>query len=250
MNTIRFTSVLNPDKYGFQFEPSSTEHFDRCYRTANILSYHAFYFETMGDGRTQHTPLSPVASIDLHTDFMLSLAAHLAEHPEDYGYELAGFFGYGMPGRETAEFLASVKQPKETDPTTYYSVDQCKVSRQADKRHDKRWFELTRYPFELYYELDRLVSLWHNGQQGRTLTISEWFGLYFALADGLNKSVSFHQSDSLQKQTAEETLQAARVLRELIKSLEAQASAKNSLAICIGNHKRGVYEQTATQKAA
>jgi len=249
---IRFESVLNPDKYGYAFESSgTTELWDICYRTRNILSYHSFYFETLGDGRTQHTPLMPVASLELHLDWMLSLANHLSAHPEDYGYELRGFFGYSMPNVETAQFLASIKEPKETDPAVYYSINELKVSKSENKRHDKRWFKLPSDPFKLYYELDRYVSLWNQGQDARTLTPIEWFGLYFSLADGLNKCVSFHASDSLQKWTNEETFKTARVLRELIFALDSTQRARHNVESITGNHLRAKAAiQTATQVAA
>lgn len=249
MNSIRFTSILNPEKYGFQFEPDSTSHWEICYRTPNLLSYHSFYFETFGD-KCQHTPLTPVASDLIALDWLLSLASHLSEHPEEFGFELNGLFGYSMPSRETAEFLASIKEPKDSDPAIFYSVGQLKISRNPDKRHDKRWFELQREAFRRGYDLDRLAYLWRCGQETRALTKIENLGLYFALADGLNRTVSFSASESLPKFVDEDTLSAARVLRELIRACDATQSARRSIEIVLGNVRRAHAEQTATQKAA
>lgn len=249
MNTIRFTSVLNPERFGFVFEPNSTEHWERCYRTANLFSHHSFYFETLGDGTTQHTPLAPISTDEIALDWMLSFATYLTAHPDEFGFQLNGLFGYSMPSRETAEFLASIKEPKDSDPEIFYSVAQCKINRNADKRHDKRWFKMPAEPFRLGYDLDRYAWLWMTGQETRGLTTIERLGLYFALADGLNRSVSYSASDSIQKFTVEENVQAARVLRELIQSFAARASAERSLEIVLGNVRRA-KEQTATQKAA
>jgi hypothetical protein len=248
MNAIKFTSVLNPDKYGYVYERSATEHWDICYRTAGILSYHSFFFETYGDGRCQHTPLSPVASMELALDWMISLAAHLSAHPEEYVCELRTLFGYGMPAHDTASFLAEIKAPKETDPTVYYSVNEHKVSRSESKRHDKRWFTLPSSAFQHYYDIDRFVQLWQDGQEPRSMALIERLGVYFSLADGLNRSVSYQQSDLLQKMTNEEVLDSARVLREIIRALDAEVSAKRSIEIVVGNHLRA--KQTATQAAA
>lgn len=248
MNVIRFNSILNSDKFGFVFEPSSTEHLDRCYRTSNLLSYHSFYFETLGDGRTQHTPLIPVSSPDIQLDWMLSLAQHLANHPEEYGYPLNSLFGYGTPSVETAQFLASIKEPKESDPTVYYSVNERKVSKNESKRHDKRWFQLDSHAFRKFYDLDRYVCLFNAGQEPRSRSIIEWHGLYFAMADALNTYVSYSASDCMQKWTNEEILKAAKILRQIIKALELQDNAKDSIQSVIGNHLRA--KQTATQAVA
>jgi hypothetical protein len=238
--TIRFTSVLNPDKYGFVCEPSDMEHWDMCYRTPNILSYRAFYFETLGDGTTQHTPLNCVQN-DGHigVDWMLSLAHHLSAHPEDCeAARLGELFGYGLPNRESAQFVASIKEPKETDPAIYYSLAERKVSKSESKRHDKRWFQLSCSLFKRGYDLDQFVRLWDNGQETRSWKAIERIGIYLAMAESLDRSVWHHASDELPKWVSEDTIQIARVLRELILALESVNNSRRSVECVIGNHLR------------
>lgn len=248
---IRFASLLMPEKYGYQMAHNATDHWDQCRNTGALLSYHALYFETLGDGQTQHTPLravhAQVAHDSLAVDWMLSFASHMLANPADWHYSVGSLLGYSLPGRDVAQFLLKIKEPKEEDGPVYYSLEELKTSRSDSKRHDKRWHTLQSSSFRLFNDLDRIVDLYHVAQPERrgAFTILELIGVVLALADGIDSHVSFAASSNLSKWLTEDLLCAAKTLRQAIKSIEATRHAHDALNCVVGNMRRAMEQPKA-----
>jgi hypothetical protein len=244
MDAIRFKSVLRPENYGYVMTHSATDNWEAARHTPALLSYHALWFETLGDGFTQHTTSRPISAnreLDaLAVDWMLSLADHLLKHPEEHHYSVSSLFGYALPGREMVEFLARIKEPSEDKGPVYYSLEEMKTSASSSKRHDKRWFELQRDSFRLSYDIDRIADLYFVAQpeSRAAFSILELIGVHLAIAEGLDRSVSFSASDRLEKWATEDLLSAGKVLRQTILAIESTRHAGDAVRCVIGNMRR------------
>lgn len=135
---MKFKSILNPDKYGFEWTNDSMRFWDQMYRSGGIYLHGAAgYFETLGDGSTQHSPLMPVPA-SMFTDYALSLADWLMKD-----LLLEGFSSYLLQceiKRETILFLASIRYKE--DKAQWFNLGECKVSSAESKQFDKRWIKI------------------------------------------------------------------------------------------------------------
>lgn len=129
MSDLVIKSVLHPDNIRF----ASVDGF----YDSGLLVYSFGKYETMGDGECAHTPTYRIGAADF-TDFCLSVAAHIVAHPDTkvHGYQL----GLKQVDRATYDFLLSVKHSEKD--RKWFSLQLKKVSKDDNKRHDKRWLEV------------------------------------------------------------------------------------------------------------
>jgi len=146
-----FASIEHPDKYGYVFDSDAWE-------TGRIDRYNLNYkfrmFETYGHGLVQHSSDWPVQP-EFLTDYLFSLAELLlAEGLGNYDEErtlgdAVHYIVNDRPSEKQIAFARSIvwKEPEEGKPylkTRYYSVKERKVTTNPEKRHDKRYQEVTR----------------------------------------------------------------------------------------------------------
>jgi len=136
-NPIRFKSVLNPDKWGFEFTGDSMTFWDSSYHHGGVVHCSLGYYETLGDGTTQHTPLRPCRN-EQFTDVLLSFVRHVIENPKEE-IEGIGFLFDEVP-EKTIRFLSGISFSDEK--YKWFNVQECKISTHTSKDHDKRWFKV------------------------------------------------------------------------------------------------------------
>jgi hypothetical protein len=142
---IRFKSVLNPGKYGYEWTNDSMTFWDQLYRNPfNFLSGAAGYFETLGDGDCQHTPLMP-SPLALFSDYAISFSAHILANAGDAEFcDRLAIYPLEVDFRPgTAQFLAGIRY--NSDKAQYVNLPERKISSADSKRHDKRWTEVPRW---------------------------------------------------------------------------------------------------------
>jgi hypothetical protein len=167
MNSIRFKSVLNPDKWGFEYTNDNMSMWEQVYRTAGAMGNCFGYFETYGDNTTQHTPTMP-CRLEHFTDFCLSLVKHMLANPQD---ELTTYtFGLEPTNAETIRFLAGIRFRE--DKRQWFTLDGNKISTSDTKRYDKRWFGV---PTDANGTIGSALTLFHLAMGDRN---RHWFELY------------------------------------------------------------------------
>jgi hypothetical protein len=147
MSCMRFPSLCHGDKYGYLMQsPSFRHHADN-----GFVAPWAYFYDTYGDGYTQHSGELLVPT-GMFADYLASLAAHLVEiQDRDSLQQLAEFW----PSRyhrvfDRKKVLAAIKVRYKEDKKQYYHRDDdYRVSTAESYRHDKRWEE---------------VETWMNGQ--------------------------------------------------------------------------------------
>jgi hypothetical protein len=137
MPHFKFPSLAQPEKYGYLFD--SMHH-----STYVEVDDACLFFDTYGDGMTQHS-LEVCIPTAFAADYFASLAAFLLECP-DMVDSCRFHFSYDWPD-SLIEFAASVvyKDPPEGKwaKPRYYSMEEKKISSSESKRHDKRYEEIT-----------------------------------------------------------------------------------------------------------
>lgn len=127
--THRFASIAHPEKLVYVYD--SSVNYDGRYAISTRLRY----YETLGDGTTQHTPTMPI-HLQLLADCLFSLAQAMLTNGElaDAAYELRS----GLASDRDLEFAFSVKY-RDTNKPRYYSRDERKISTADSARHDRRY---------------------------------------------------------------------------------------------------------------
>ena len=133
MSRFNFPSLSRPDKFGFMWD---TDH----YAQYPGFDEHCLFFDTYGDGMTQHSVEHPITA-EFAADYMASLAAYLLENPERVD-SVRYQFTPNYNDKDVA-FAASVvykeapegKRQKEH----YYSIEERKITASENKRYDKRY---------------------------------------------------------------------------------------------------------------
>ena len=106
---------------------------DACRRSVGCLGGAFGYFETLGDGTTQHTPLMP-ARAEHFTDYCASLVSHCLKNPD--ARLSTHLFGLDSAHPDIIRFLASIQSK---DKRQWFTLDGCKVSTSTSHQYDKRW---------------------------------------------------------------------------------------------------------------
>jgi len=126
----------------------------------NPFSYafeEAYEFDTLGDGKVQHTPRNLVTSAYAE-DFCISMAFHLESHPEE-AEELS--YTFSIVNKGLIKFAAKVKY-KEEKPQRYYDLESQKISSSQSKSFDKRFKIIPTWADGSVYSVLRLLrqSYW------------------------------------------------------------------------------------------
>jgi hypothetical protein len=139
----KFPSIASPEKYGYAFDSDA-------WQRGNDYAAEAKFrmFETYGDGLTQHSGDWAV-TFDYLGDYLLSLSAYMMEHREDVElFQRVSYIALAGPRQKLIEFAAGLVWTEKDEPfgkSRYFSVTEQKITRNQDKRHDKRYQELTKY---------------------------------------------------------------------------------------------------------
>jgi hypothetical protein len=159
MANIVFPSLENSN---FRYVLDGSHYYDRFDRQQGAVEA-ARWYDTMGDGNTQHTPLMAVSDSML-ADFCFSLCAHLRENPADLA-DVAKQIYLPEISRKQIDFFTALKYT-EGKPR-YFSRSELKVSSSDSKRHDKRWEEI---PSWSQGRLKDVFGFWLNGRREDTFT--------------------------------------------------------------------------------
>lgn len=136
----QFPNLFNSQE-GFSYFTDSMTLWDQRYHSNGwVLSAHAAWYQTYGDGNIQHSH-DVICGVRHFFEWTASFADYLLKHPE---VELPSYpLGLPTVNREQVEFLLSVKFRE--DKRQWYNPGDRKVSASESKRHDKRWIEVPRW---------------------------------------------------------------------------------------------------------
>jgi hypothetical protein len=133
--THRFASIASPDKVAYTYD-NNFHGVGFC-----AVNEHMRVYDTYGDGMTAHSPAMPI-SIQRMADYLFSLAQAMLTDQDlrnDARYAITG----GIPSKADLDFAFSVKFKEGK--TRWYSRSERKVTSNPEKRHDKRYEEITSY---------------------------------------------------------------------------------------------------------
>ena len=134
---LRFKSILNPERVGYEFTGDSMTFWESAYRNGGTLSGAFGCYETYGDGEVQHSQLRS-CGVSEFTDFCVSLTQHLSEHLNELVTDWSSHaFGFCQAPKETALFLSTVVF-KESKPQ-WFNISERKLTTNRNKQFDKRW---------------------------------------------------------------------------------------------------------------
>jgi hypothetical protein len=130
-------------KVGYVLQTDSMALWDQAYRTAQALGPQYAWFQTYGDGMTQHEPERVVTLRDAQ-DYFASLGEFMARRLEqpfegDEARQLLWSWPTG-PSRDRIEFALSIEHKPGGRPR-YFTLHggEFKVSAAERLQHDKRW---------------------------------------------------------------------------------------------------------------
>ena len=159
--SMRFKSVLHPDKWGYEYTGDSMTFWDTSYRHGGVMHGALGYYETLGDGTTQHSMLR-ACGVHQFTDCLISLVQHITENIVDVlaAESLNCHLAYEPSlSRCDPEFLASIKYRE--DKKQWFNKSERKVTTSKSKQYDKRWIE---------------VPTWADGTIASAVTLFGWDG--------------------------------------------------------------------------
>ena len=147
-NQIQFPSLTRKNIF---YCVSKDDNYDRRYnrRGTDSVCSHATEWDSLGDGRTQHTPNEPIARGDAK-DFYNSFEAYFHQidaDGRDMLVDAMAAYVHRKPTRETIEFAVSVKYDENKDGKRdrYYSRNEMKISTAESKKHHKLYERITSY---------------------------------------------------------------------------------------------------------
>jgi hypothetical protein len=138
----RFASLAHGERYSYSFDSDVFR-----YTSGFKIEDKFRMYESLGHGLTQHSNDWPVTA-EFLTDYFYSLGTEMLKESDDRE-DFIRAVGYQMsrePQKETIEFAASVifnESDKEYGKRRYFSISERKITRNQDKRHDKRYTEIS-----------------------------------------------------------------------------------------------------------
>lgn len=241
MMPIRFPSVLNPDKFGYEWTNDSMTFWDTAWNSGRILHMSAGSYETYGDGGCQHTPLV-ACSYRQTTDYCLSLARFLLANPTveaRIGHHL-----FEPLLRDGVLFLAGVVYRE--DKRQWFNLVERKVSSAESRQHDKRWFQVPSWADGTVASAVGLFNLTRPNERHlevlETLALHEYFlGVLGSIA---NRGEGWEKITAYQTEIPGDFTAAFRALHYVVKSRE-DASTALRMAECCEHNSRLANEQVA-----
>lgn len=239
MIPIRFPSVLNPTKVGYEWTNDSMTFWDTAYHSVGVLHCSAGFYETFGDGNCQHTPLTACRANQM-TDFCLSLARYLLANPAEE------FQTYALQlkpcSRETVLFLAGInyKEAKRQ----WFNLTDNKLSTSDSKRHDKRWHEVPSWADGTVASAIQLFSLAKNGRY-EVLNLFAMHEFFLSAVNGLIwKGTEWDKLTAYQTKIPGDFTAAFRALSYVVEARENLNTAKR-MAECCEHNSRIIAERAA-----
>lgn len=135
----------------------------RWFESSSISAFGS-YFETLGDGNTQHTPCVPVGMRHLE-DFCLSLLAHLwAEETDLSVWNLAAsVWPRSWTTATKCEWYKALRY--SADVRIWVNLTHLKKSKDSDKQHDSRWIQLPEWADGSSESVIRFMEIESKGAQ-------------------------------------------------------------------------------------
>jgi hypothetical protein len=238
MNQIRFKSVLNPDKYGYVWTNDSMSYWEQAYRARMPLAGDAGWFETLGDGFTQHTP-DTVVCAPLFTDYCVSLAQYLLDNPAEE-IRLSELEDKGEGAAMRARFLATIQY--RDDKRQYFHLTENKVTTSQSKAYDKRWLLVPTYAnatkasaMSLLFE-ERKSSL-------HLLELYAWHSFYWDTLYACADNGDWHERTvKYQEEISSDHAAAFKALQGCIQAREKLWLARRNLSCAIHNSTLAIQE--------
>jgi len=239
MMSIRFPSVLNPTKVGYEWTNDSMTFWNQARNSNNVLHMSAGFYETYGDGNCQHTPLVACNSNQM-TDFCLSLTRHLLAHPE---VEFRSYpIQFEPTTKETVLFLASIEY--NADKRQWFNTATNKLSASESKAHDKRWFQVPAWADGSVASAVGLFNLAKGNPREETLNLFALHEFFYAAAHGVvPQGKEWERITAYQTQIPGDFTAAFRALQYFVKAHDYLASAKRTADCC--EHNSQIKEQAA-----
>jgi hypothetical protein len=153
MSVMIFPNLFD-NRTAFKFHTSSSDLFDQAYHASGmILSNHAGWFETYGDGTVQHSS-EMVCGAERCQEWCLSFADYLVKNFTQI--ELSAVpLGLPVVAPEKVRFLCSLRY--RDDKRQFYNLSDLKVSSSDSKRYDKRWLQVPAFADE---RLDSAIKMY------------------------------------------------------------------------------------------
>lgn len=242
MTPIRFPSVLNPDKVGYEWTNDSMTFWDTAYHNAGVLHCSAGFYETLGDGNCQHAPLMACRTNQL-TDFCLSLTRFLLANPTTEFYIGSGTFE-PLPA-EGVMFLTGINY--RDDKRQWFNLSDRKVSSAESRQHDKRWFQVPTWADGTVASAVGLFNL-SLGENHREMESLKVFALheYFlsTVAGQIWQGKDWERMTAYQTQIPGDFAAAFRALAYVVKARDMMDTARRTADCCEHNSRR-TQEQAA-----
>ena len=244
----KFQSLANPQQFGYAYDSEAYDH-------KAPLNDHFRMFQTYGDGLCQH---SGDWSVDVEhlADYLFSLAAVMLTD-EELGRQLL-FTIHRYPCVKDIQFAASIvyKAPKENDwnaKRKYFSREEKKISSNENKRHDKRYTELTsEYDGSPLSIFRILTPEYADGFQKyciaeaiREWTLNEEAPCYMGLAAKFLKWFDYETNGSEYRNKALALRDAYQACKAVTDMWNQQANVKNK----IENYQRSIERAREQQQA-
>jgi hypothetical protein len=242
--SIRFKSVLNGDKWGYEYTNDSMTFWDTSYRHGGCLHGACGYYETLGDGTTQHSVLMPCRA-EHFTDYLLSIVRHLLANPSEeisaYQLEVVGM------SKENAEFLAGVVYKE--DRRQWLNKVTKKVTSNKSKEHDKRWIQVPTWADGTMASVAGLYTLEANGSGTRMRELLPMYSLHASIESHLYASAArgadWDKMTAYREEIVGDHSAAHKALEQWIIGREALRHARNLCECCESNSKSSVAEVAA-----
>lgn len=227
---IRFKSIQYPEKFGYLLDTNEYG------RDAFISG--AFFFETYGDGLTQHSGLCSVTfNCEVLADWIFSFCQHLHDNLDLWkDRELLSFLW--CLARETSkpikqmEFCSKLAKQfmDQKLKHRFYSLELFKTSDDHEKSHDRRWTERP-YPSSFKgWNLSEITFNFFNAEARYHSPLRSYAFIYH-----LREFMDYPMIDEVFTSHTMPTTQLMRFAFEILFDLGEMAAAKERLTTHLSN---------------
>lgn len=240
MMPIRFPSVLNPTKFGYEWTNDSMTFFNEAWNSVGVLHMSAGFYETFGDGTCQHTPLVACRTKQM-TDYCLSLTRFLLNNPKT---EIRiGWHLFEPLLKDGVMFLASINYKPEK--RQWFNLADRKVSTAESRQHDKRWFQVPDWADGTVASAVGLFNLARNERHMESLALFAVHEYFLATAEGkVWQGKDWDKLTAYQTEIPGDFTAAFRALSYAIRARESLDTARR-MAECCEHNSRLSKEEAA-----
>lgn len=236
---FKFPSLEHPEKYGFLWDRGA---YSSSCRYPQV-DEHCQFFETYGDGMTQHSPEIPIP-YEMAADYFASLAAYLLDNPEhvnDVSYVFAKDYGDKDLAFAQSVVYKAPPEGKYAKPR-YFSVQERKFGGEA-KQYDKRYTRIEEWMDGGPEAIVRILGKDHYDPL-------DWFILRHQVREWMFKQDGWMEVPKIGKDVnhdvAREQVQAYETLTRVMEHVRGMECARRSVECWKGNLERA--KQRAAEK--